>query len=287
MADGEVIAAHYLAGMVGLAMLRRWYEDPAWNVARMAELRSILDGVDEFPYSLRLSPIERSLLDGYAEWAPQYDGPNPLIEAEEIVVQPILREVVGGSRVAALDAACGTGRHAAFLSSLGCDVVGVDQSARMLDVARSKLPSARFEEGALTALPFDDAVFDLAVCSLALCHLPDPAPALAELGRVLRPGGRLVVTDPHPMSAIAGGQAFYGGISADAPMRYVRNHYHEASVWWRGFRAAGLTVEECLEPAMSEAQLASLPAAVLLPAASRAASQGMAGFWVWMARADS
>jgi SAM-dependent methyltransferase len=286
MADGEVLAAHYLAGMVGLAMVRRWYEDASGNAARMAELRAILDGVDEFPYSLRLDPIERDLLDGYAEWAPHYDGPNPLIEAEELVVRPILSEL-GRPGVAALDAACGTGRHAEFLASLGCETTGVDQSPAMLEVARQKLPAVRFEEGDLAALPFDDAVFDLAVCSLALCHLHDPAPALSELARVLRPGGRLVISDPHPMSALAGGQAFYGGISPDAPMRFVRNHARGASTWWRGFRGAGLAVEECLEPQMTEQQLASLPAAVVLPAASRAASLGMPGFWLWVVRADS
>src|SRR4051812_40683993 len=73
----------------------------------------------------------------------------------------------------ALDAACGTGRHAAFLVEQGSDVVGIDCSAPMLAVARAKLPTTRFDIGDLEALPLEDATVDVAVCALALCHLSD------------------------------------------------------------------------------------------------------------------
>ena len=73
----------------------------------------------------------------------------------------------------------------------------------MVGVAREKLPEVRFEIGDVEHVPFDDASFDLAVVSLALCHLADPGDAVIELARVLRPGGTLVITDPHPFVPLA------------------------------------------------------------------------------------
>lgn len=280
-----ITADQYFAGVIGAALLRSWYVDGAVNAERMAELATVLHRHDEFPFSLALDPQERALGVGYAEWAGTYDGPNPLIEAEELLVRPMLGRLAGAATATrALDAACGTGRHAAHLVELGCDVVGVDRSAAMLAVARAKLPDVRFEEADLASLPFADSSFDLAIVSLALCHLADVAPAVAELSRVIRPEGSLVITDPHPFAELLGGQAFYGGISADRPMTWVRNHYHQASTWLRAFRAAGLVVEECLEPAMGDGQIASSPASAVFPAATRSAVAGVPGLWIWQLR---
>ena len=232
---GSITADQYFAGVIGLSLLRNWYVDADANEARMTELSTVFAGRATFPFSLRLDPQERALLAGYAEWAEVYDGPNPLIEAEELVVRPLLdRLAQPGTR--ALDAACGTGRHAAYLRDLGCTVTGVDQSPEMLTAARGKVPEARFDQGDIEQLPFADASFDLVVISLALTHLADPTPALHELARVLRPGGSLVITDPHPASGLVGGQAFYGGVVPGRPMTWVRNHYHSASTWLRAFR---------------------------------------------------
>lgn len=281
---GTVTADQYLAGIVGLGLLRTWYLDADANATRMAELAETLTRSDEFPYSLVLDPDERDLHHGYEEWSPTYDGPNPMIETEERVAHPILREF-GRPGVAALDAACGTGRQTAFLHELGCETVGLDRSAAMLAVARAKLPDVRFELGDVEHLSFDDDEFDLAVVSLALCHLADPAPAVLELARVIRPGGTLVVTDPHPSGAIVGGQAFYGGLSASRPMTWVRNHHHSASTWLRTFRAAGLTVADCHEEPFSDEQIASSPASLVYPHAARAAMSGLPSVWIWVLHA--
>ena len=276
----EIRAAHYFAGIVGTSIVRRWYEDGAFNEVRLLELADVIAGRHEFPHSLVLQPQEHDLLDGYARWAETYDGPNPLIAAEEPHVHTLLAPLVGPG-VLALDAACGTGRHAAHLAANGCDVVGVDQSAEMLDVARSKLPAATFHQASLEALPFDSGTFDVATCALALCHLPDPTAAVVEIGRVLRSGGTLVITDPHPSAALLGGQAFFGGIVPGEPMRFVRNHAHQASTWLRAFRTAGLDVVDCLEPPFTEAQAGSSPAALIFPDATAAAADGLPGMWVW------
>ena len=278
----DITAAHYFAGTIGLALIRTWYHDGEQNEVRLTELRELVERLDDFPNSLVLNPTERDLIDGYAEWAGEYDGPNPLIEAEEPVVHPILESlVVPGCR--ALDAACGTGRHAAFLAARGCEVTGVDQSIAMLDLARAATPSATFDVGNLTALPYADESFDVITIALALCHLADPTAAIGELGRVLAPGGKLVISDPHPMgSAIIGGQAFYGGVVPGQPMTWVRNHYHLASTWLRAFDAAGLAVDECIEVPFTETEMAATPAGAMYPDAVRSGFAGLVNLWVWV-----
>jgi SAM-dependent methyltransferase len=90
-----------------------------------------------------------------------------------------------------LDAGCGTGEFAEALAArLGVEVVCVDQSPRMAELARGRgldAVVARLEE-----LPFPDGAFDAAHTSWVLHFLPDLDAGLAELARVLRPGGRLV-----------------------------------------------------------------------------------------------
>lgn len=277
----DITAAHFFVGTLGLSMIRRWYEDGDFNQARMAELRQLLDNLDQFPQSLVLNPAERDLLDGYREWADSYDGPNPLIADEEPIIQPMLARL-GGPGTRALDAACGTGRHAAYLAGLGGDVAGVDQSPSMLEVACAKAPTVDFRDGDIRALPFAEGSFDLAVISLALCHLDDPAAAIRELARVLRVGGSLVISEPHPDTGFLGGQAFYGGIVPGRAMTWVRNYRHSASTWLSAFRHAGLEVEECHEVPLGEAQAAASPAMLVYPDAARAAIDGLCGLWLWL-----
>jgi SAM-dependent methyltransferase len=131
-----------------------------------------------------------------AQWAAFYDEPgNALLERE----QPVVWEILDGLPVGvALDAACGTGRHAERLVALGHTVIGVDATPQMLEVARRKVPEARFIEGDLHELPLADDSVDLVVCGLAVSHVPDLTPVLAEFVRVLRPNGHLVLSDSRP-----------------------------------------------------------------------------------------
>lgn len=96
------------------------------------------------------------------------------------------------------DLGCGTGALAAELALRVRRVVAVDQSAAMLRAARRRteaLPNVELHEADLAALPLETGRCDAAVMALVLAYLDDPAPALAEAARVLRPGGRLVVLD--------------------------------------------------------------------------------------------
>ena len=99
-----------------------------------------------------------------------------------------LREVAA-ARV--LEVGCGTGWFAARArDELGAEVVVVDQSERMVELARERGLDARVAD--VQELPFPDGAFDAAAANWMLYHVPDLDRGLAELARVLRPGGRLV-----------------------------------------------------------------------------------------------
>jgi 2-polyprenyl-6-hydroxyphenyl methylase/3-demethylubiquinone-9 3-methyltransferase len=92
-----------------------------------------------------------------------------------------------------LDAGCGGGLVARELAAAGAGVVGVDRSLGSLGVARRATDGGfRPAQGRLERLPFADATFDAVVAADVLEHMPDLPAAVAELARVLRPGGSLV-----------------------------------------------------------------------------------------------
>lgn len=101
------------------------------------------------------------------------------------------------------DLGCGTGQVAAALAPFVKQVIAVDRSNDMLDAARRRtrdLANANVDvrRGELEALPIQDDTLDAATLLLVLHHLPDPAEALAEAARVLKPGGRLLICDMLP-----------------------------------------------------------------------------------------
>ena len=137
--------------------------------------------------------------DGYDRWASVYDhDANPLPALEGPHVREALGDV-GGRDV--LDLGCGTGRHTAWLVETGARVTAVDFSERMLERARAKVSAAdvRFIVHDLhEPLPLGDASFDALVSGLVLEHLRDLERFFGEAHRVLRPGGRAVVSAMHP-----------------------------------------------------------------------------------------
>ncbi|MVN85889.1 methyltransferase domain-containing protein [Deinococcus sp. HMF7620] len=95
---------------------------------------------------------------------------------------------------AVLDVMTGTGTVLAALGQHDGPLVGTDLSAGMLEVARRRVPGATFVQADAAALPFPAATFDTVICAAGLFFMPDMAGAVREWARVLRPGGRLVIS---------------------------------------------------------------------------------------------
>ncbi len=99
------------------------------------------------------------------------------------------------------DLGCGTGQVAAALAPNVRRVIAVDESMAMLHAARRRLrhlTNVELRRGRLESLPIDDAGLDAVACVLVLHHVSDPERALADVARVLRPGGRLLLADMMP-----------------------------------------------------------------------------------------
>jgi ubiquinone/menaquinone biosynthesis C-methylase UbiE len=97
-----------------------------------------------------------------------------------------------------LDIGCGTGNYTCALAGQGGAWTGLDPSALMLEVARVKSDNIVWHLGAAENLPFEDAGFDGAICTLAVHHFTDISRGFAEIGRVLKPGARLVIFTVTP-----------------------------------------------------------------------------------------
>jgi 2-polyprenyl-3-methyl-5-hydroxy-6-metoxy-1,4-benzoquinol methylase len=282
---GTVVAGHYFLSVEGLALARYCVRDSAAIAPRVEETLHIAATMDEFPNTLTIPMIEHDIEEGYTLWAGTYDGPNPAIEAEEPVVHAMLDGIPRGT---ALDAACGTGRHAAKLAALGHEVIGVDATGAMLAIARDKVPTADFRLGRLEQLPVDECSIDVVTCSLALTHVEDLQPVVREFARVMKPGATAVLSDIHPLNTMVGGNvAGFPGADIRDGIPYVVNLTHQISDYIAAFNDAGLSIVECLEPQWGEAQFKSLPGYPVYPDACVQAFGGLPYLLIWrLARDD-
>ncbi|MGW1840541.1 class I SAM-dependent methyltransferase [Streptomyces sp. BBFR2] len=143
-------------------------------------------------------------VNDYDRFAEAYSADNESNLVNAYYARPAMLDLAGdvtGHRI--LDAGCGSGPLSAALRDRGAVVTGVDVSAGMLALAKRRLgEDADVHQVDLRdRLPFDDGAFDDVVSSLVLHYLEDWGPTLAELRRVLRPGGRLIASVDHPLVA--------------------------------------------------------------------------------------
>lgn len=234
----------YLLGLEGIALLRAFSGayDRDFTVARFRDIRTLLDSAEELGEGVEARPI--TTREGYDRWAPFYDEPgNQLLDIEQPIVHEILDSLPVG---VALDAACGTGRHSAYLASLGHEVIGVDTSPEMLARAREKVPDGAFHEADLHDVPLADDSVDLVVCAIALSHVANLDQALAELVRVLRPDGHLVLSDSRGLIGDIGLPLVRVG--PDGEVGYMPTWSRLASDYLAAALPLGLQVRRCEEP---------------------------------------
>jgi len=129
--------------------------------------------------------------------AAHYDVTNDVLSAGNAVLWRIATvkaiDAKPGERV--LDIAAGTGTSSAAIAKHGADVIALDFSAGMVEVGRKRQPHLEFIVGDAEKLPFDDDEFDAVTISFGLRNVNQPKVALAEMFRVLKPGGRLVICE--------------------------------------------------------------------------------------------
>ena len=138
----------------------------------------------------------------YDEFAEAYSADNEVNLLNGYYERPAMLNLAGdvdGRRI--LDAGCGSGPLTAALRDRGAFISGFDLSTAMIKLARARLGEDADLIGHDLAepLPYADATFDDVVASLALHYLQDWTKPLAELRRVLKPGGRLILSVNHPI----------------------------------------------------------------------------------------
>jgi ArsR family transcriptional regulator len=204
------------------------HREGAWAFFRLGEraasaqiLRAILSSLDRGDHQLaddraRLAEV-RAQRSGAARafferLAPHWDRVRSLHAPEDVVEAAIL-EAVGSKPIRSLlDLGTGTGRMLQLLAPRASRAVGLDASHAMLSVARANLEKAGLTRAELRqgdAPPFARGTFDLVVVHQVLHYLDDPARALREAGKLLAPGGRILVVDfaPHGLEFLREAQA--------------------------------------------------------------------------------
>ncbi len=150
---------------------------------------------------------------------------------------PMLARVRATRPSLALDIGCGEGRFCRMMAAEGIAATGLDPTDRLLAEARDRHPEGHSLRGRAEALPFPDASFDLVVSYLSLIDIDDTEQAVAEMVRVLQPGGRLLVAN---LSGIASAGVAPGWAeTADGRSGWLIDRYFETRadwVEWRGVR---------------------------------------------------
>jgi ubiquinone/menaquinone biosynthesis C-methylase UbiE len=162
------------------------------------------------------------------------------------LVQRFVDAVPAGTDSVVLDVACGPGIITAALALRAREVVAFDLTPEMLSQARQRcsragLTNVTFREGTATEMPFADASFDAVVTRLSLHHFQHPAEPLAEMARVLKPGGALVVADVSS-SEVAAESELHNAIEIMRDPSHVR--MLPESELLNAIGRAGLMVEE-------------------------------------------
>ena len=189
-----------------------------------------------------------------------------------------------------IDLACGTGNAALLAARRGARVVGMDASPRLLEVARERARiqgvDVDFREGDLLDLPVADGTADVVLSVFGVVFAPEPAQALREVGRVLRPGGRVLFSAWLPAGPIDGMLGAMGRILARVSQAHPPQRFNWADPAAVGPLATCTAPTSCTSSTTvdleAQSRLLALPKAQAgrcLPESSWVVGQAASGPW--------
>jgi SAM-dependent methyltransferase len=154
---------------------------------------------------------------------------------EFVLDAPMIERVQGRGFATALDIGCGEGRFCRMLRACGMQTVGIDPTEELLREARRRDPGGDYRSGRAEALDFPDGSFDLVVSYVTLVDIPDLRSAIAEIARVLRPGGTLLIANLTSFSTAGPSWKRDGD---GRPYFTIDRYLEERVEWvsWRGIR---------------------------------------------------
>ena len=208
-------------------------------------------------------PAGQAVVNDYDTFAEAYSAGNEASLINGYYTRPAIVNLAGdvaGRRI--LDVGCGSGPTSAALRDRGATVAGFDSSTKMVELARKRLgPDADLRIANLGhPLPYPDGAFDDVIAALVLHYLQDWTAPLAELRRILKPGGRLIVAVDHPFAVAiqereAGRKRDYFATYNWSEEWTHGGHTAQMSFWTRplhamtdAFTAAGFRIAVVSEP---------------------------------------
>ncbi|MDO5613812.1 MAG: class I SAM-dependent methyltransferase [Paracoccus sp. (in: a-proteobacteria)] len=149
---------------------------------------------------------------------------------QHVLDRPMLARLRGRGFARALDVGCGEGRFCRMMRAQGIAATGIDPTEALIDEACRRDPDGDYRVGRAESLDFSDNSFDLAISYLSLIDIPDACAGLAEMARILRPGGTLLIANLN-------GFATAGQRLGDGRM-VIDDYLTERAAWlqWDGIR---------------------------------------------------
>ena len=137
-----------------------------------------------------------------------------------------------------LDVGCGEGRFCRMLGAEGVACTGIDPTRALIERARELDSRGAYAEGSGDALPVDDASFDLVVSYLSLIDMPEISAPIAEMARVLKPGGTLLIANCNSFNTAGAETGWVRGFGGELKHYPVDHYLDERGFWteWRGIR---------------------------------------------------
>jgi SAM-dependent methyltransferase len=199
----------------------------------------------------------------------------------------MLQRSTARSPKTALDVGCGEGRFCRMLKQHGIEVTGIDPTHELIEAARARDADREYLNGTAEHLPFRDDTFDLVVSYLSLIDIPNIEAAIPEMGRVLVPGGALLIANLNSFNTACCDTGWIKD-SAGRRIYYPLDNYLEERPMWAAFRGIRMRnhhrpmstyMRLCLTPVFASPISMNHYPAPKLPLKEQQAIGGCAGSW--------